>query len=304
MPYPSPITYPSPTLYPGFYGQGECEMLVALGDDVILGATDDRGVKFTVPTFDGWDGSPAPTLTLTQRGRGHGATGSESFLTPRYLKAEGFIHAPTHSALRDAMDRLNGAVKLDEFVLIVAHDTSVRHAVVRRQGENIIKQLTDKLASYSILMSAEDSRKFGDLVSVTTRLPFSEGGLIRPSTWPRTWTGVSHTGKVSITNPGNEQAPVWLRLDGPLPAGGHAVSHAGSKRTLTFATQLALGPGEFITVDMDRKEVLAQGIEPRQGYVSSRGWFTLDPGENEVSFTSVNYSAAANLTVTTKPSWS
>jgi len=65
-----------------------------------------------------------------------------------------------------------------------------------------------------------------------------------------------------------------------------------------------LGVGEFLTVDMDRREVLAQGQSARSGYVTSRGWFTLDPGDNVIAFSSVNYSETASLTVTTKPSWS
>jgi hypothetical protein len=55
---------------------------------------------------------------------------------------------------------------------------------------------------------------------------------------------------------------------------------------------------------MDRREVLAQGQAPRSGYVTSRGWFSLDPGVNEIAFSSVNYSETANLSVSTKPSWS
>jgi phage-related protein len=108
---------------------------------------------------------------------------------------------------------------------------------------------------------------------------------------------------VTINNTGNTQAPVWLRIEGPLPAGGHAVTHLGKGKTLTFGTSLALGAGEFVTVDMDRREVLAQGTAPRSGYVTSRGWFSLDPGPNEIAFSSVNYSETAHLSVTTKPSW-
>jgi hypothetical protein len=55
---------------------------------------------------------------------------------------------------------------------------------------------------------------------------------------------------------------------------------------------------------MDRREVLAQGQAARAGYVTSRGWFSLDPGPNDIAFSAANYSSTALLTVTTKPSWS
>lgn len=303
MPYPSPITYPSPTLYPGFAAGGEGRQ-VALNSDFILGQTDAFGVRWSLTTLDGYDGSPSPTLNLTQRARGHGATGSESFLTARILTMGGLIHGADTAAIEAAFDRLNAAIKLEPFEILVLESGRIRNAMVQRQGEVIPTWHSDKLAGYSILVSAKDPRKFGDLVTATTRLPFSEGGLIRPSTWPRTWTGVSGTGQVTVNNPGNTQAPVWLRIDGPIPAGGHSITHQGKKQTLTFGTALALGAGEFLTVDMDRREVLAQGQAPRSGYVTSRGWFSLDPGDNVIAFSSANYSNTASLTLTTKPSWS
>lgn len=302
MPYPSPVTYPSPSLYPGLGSDITDPLWIALGD-LVLGMVDASGVRFTVDKFDGW-GSPASTATLTQRARGHGATSSEGFHRPRVMTVEGLIMAPVPGMLSTAIDSLSAAVELSQFQMLVSEQGRVRNSMAQRQDEVIATYLTDTKARYSIQISAKDPRKFGDLVTATTRLPFSEGGLVRPSTWPRTWTGVSGTGKIAINNPGNTQAPVWLRIDGPLPAGGHSISHTGKKLTLTFGTAIPLAAGEFLTVDMDRREVLAQGQAPRSGYVTNRGWFSLDPGDNEITFSSVNYSATASLSLTTKPAWS
>lgn len=302
MPYPSPVTYPSPTLYPGFTSDVDGR-LVALSPDLVLGETDAFGVRWSLTTFDGWDGSPNPTLDLVQRGRGHGATDSESFLTARVMTMGGLMHGADRAALEAAFDRLNAAVQLEPFEVLVAESGRIRNTVVRRQGAVIPTWHSDKLAEYSVLVSAKDPRKFGDLASYNTRLPFSEGGLTFPVTFPVTFTGVSGTGVLSVHNPGNIEAPVWLRIDGPLPAGGWTVTHVGKRRTLRFATALALDAGEFVTVDMDAREVLAQGQSPRSGYVTSRGWFSLDPGDNDIAFSAQNYSETASLTVTTKPAW-
>jgi hypothetical protein len=281
----------------------DCTLLVAVGD-LVLGAVDEYGNKWTVPTFEGWDGSPSPTLQLTQRAGAHGATASESFLTPRYLKVGGFIHATDHVALNRAIDRLNAVVTLTPFRLTVAHDEGTRHCQAQRNGEVITNRVTDKLASYSLLLVVKDPRKLGDSVSYTTRLPYSEGGVIYPVTYPLTYTGTSGSGVVTINNPGNTQAPVWLRIAGPLPAGGWTITHQGKRQTLSFAASLELTNGEFVTVDMDRKEILAQGQAARSGYITRRGWFSLDPGDNDIAFSAVNYSAEALLTITTKPAWS
>lgn len=302
MPYPSPVTYPSPSLYPSLSSDATDPLWIALGG-LVLGMLDPSGVRFTVDKFDGW-GSTGSTASLTQRARGHGATSSEGFYRPRTMTVEGLILAPGAGMLSAASDLLSAAVSLGQFQMIVSEQGRVRNVMAQRQDDVQFTYLSDKIAKYSIQVVAKDPRKFGDLVTATTRLPFSEGGLVRPSTWPRTWTGVSGTGKVTINNPGNTQAPAWLRIDGPLPAGGWTVSHQGKEQVLTFAAGLELSSGEFVTVDMDRREVLAQGQAPRSGYVTSRGWFSLDPGDNVIAFSAQNYSSTASLTVTTKPAWS
>jgi hypothetical protein len=302
MPYPSPITYPSPFLHPGF-GRGSSGRMVSIGG-VLLGDTDDHGVRWTLNRLDGWDDSPESTLALTQRARAHGSTGSEPFMVSRYMTAEGHIHADSLESLEAAMVRLRTAVSLQPFQLLVAESSGIKNCMAQRKGAVLINPITDTTAHYSALIVAKDPRKFGDLITLSTRLPFSSGGLTFPVTFPVTFTGVSGTGKVTINNPGNEQAPVWLRIDGPIPAGGWTVTHLGKKQSLTFATALALANGEFVTVDMDRREVLAMGQAPRSGYVTSRGWFSLDPGDNDIAFSAANYSSTASLTVTTKPSWS
>lgn len=302
MPYPSPVTYPSPNLYPSLSSADNDPLWIAVGD-LVLGAEDVTGVRVTVDKFDGW-GSPASTAVLTQRARGHGATSSEGFLRARIMTVEGLILAPSPYALSEAADALSAAVSLDRFPMLVSEHGRIRNVMAQRQDEVIFTYLTDTIARYSIQIAARDPRKFGDLVTASTRLPFSEGGLAFPVTFPVTFTGTSGTGVLRINNPGNTPAPVWLRIEGPIPPGGWTVTHVGKQQTVAFSTALTLGSGEFVTVDMDRKEVLAQGQAPRSGYVTSRGWFSLDPGDNDIAFSAQNYSSTASLTITTKPAWS
>jgi hypothetical protein len=302
VPYPSPTTYPSNFLYPGTSRSHKLGDPVALGD-IVLNAVDDFGVHWILESFDGWD-SPGSTVSLTQRARGHGATASEPFFTPRVMTLSGYIAAPDVASGLAARDRLAAAVSLDPFEVLVAEGDSVRNVTAMRQDAVIWKRNGEAEASFSVQIVAPDPLKYGDLVSQSTLLPSSSGGLTYPVTYPITYTGVSTSGVLRVVNEGNTQAPVWLRVDGPIPAGGWTVTHVGKRQTLSFATSLALAAGEFVTVDMQRREVLAQGQSARAGYVTSRGWFTLDPGDNDIAFSAQNYSATAQLTITTKPAWS
>lgn len=302
MPYPSPVTYPSGVLFPG---AGSSSNLSPVGiGDLTLGAVDKHGSRWNLMTFDGWTGSPASTLELTQRARGHGATSSDPYLTARHMVLGGMVTAPTPEALNASLDDLNAAVKLDGFQLTVAETGRVRHCWAARNGEVLTPKLNNRIAKFSIQIAAEDPLKYGDLATATTLLPrTTTDGPLFPATFPMKFTGVSTSGVIRIVNEGNEQAPVWLRIDGPIPAGGWAVTHQGKQQTLTFASSLALAAGEFVTVDLEAREVLAQGQAARAGYVTSRGWFDLDPGDNDIAFSAANYSATAQLTVTTKPAW-
>lgn len=306
MPYPSPITYPSALLFPGsgVGGIGFTSM-VSLGD-LVLNAIEDDGTVWAINSdgVEGWEGSPASTSTPSQRSRGHGSTSSEAFMTHRTMAISGTVKT-AYGELSYAEDRLNAACSLSPFLLSVVESGRIRSATAKRQDQVIFKSQpgSKTTADFSIQIRADDPLKYGDLVTQSTALPSSSGGLVYPVTYPVTYTGVSVTGVLQINNPGNAQAPVWLRIDGPIPAGGWTVTHIGKKQSLTFSTALALEAGEFVTVDMEKREVLAQGQSPRAGYVTSRGWFSLDPGDNEIAFSAQNYSSTALLTVATKPSW-
>lgn len=301
MPYPSPTTYPSGLLFPGIGGPGNNGDPVALGD-LLLNSVDADGVAWILEEFN-WEDSPSSSAETTQRSGGNGGTSSQGFYTPMVYTLKGTIMAPTAALCVAARNTLSSAVTLDLFQLTVGDSGLIQHSMVKRQDQIIWERINPTDRTFSIQVVAPDPRKFGDLTTTSTRLPFSEGGLTFPITFPITFTGVSGTGVVRVNNPGNTQAPVWLRIDGPIPAGGWTVTHIGKKQSLTFSTALALEAGEFVTVDMDRREVLAQGQAPRSGYVTSRGWFSLDPGDNDIAFSAQNYSSTASLTVSTKPAW-
>jgi hypothetical protein len=275
---------------------------VALGD-LVLNSVDGDGVEWVIDTFDGW-GSTVSTVKLTERARGDGATTTDPYMGPRTLTIVGQVTVVDPADLSYAEDQLIAAVTVQPFQLSVAELGRIRWMTVQRQGEVIVKKLNQYQSYFSVQLAAKDPFKYGDAVTVSTGLPSSTGGLTYPVTYPVTYTGVSNSGVITVNNPGNAPAPVFLRVDGAIPAGGWSVNHLGQGTALSFATSLALGAGEFVTVDLQRREVLAQGQSTRNGYVTSRGWFQLDPGVNQIAFSAVTYDPSALLTLTTYPAWS
>jgi hypothetical protein len=268
--------------------------------DLDLSAIDSAGVLWALEDLQGW-GSPKPTINVVQRPRAHGGVATDSFLTARSIVLTGTVYTDDRTLLRAAIDSLNAAVTLEPTTLTVWEQGFPRVATVQRQDEVLVSWIGSNAATFSIQLVATDPRKYGTQITQSAGLPSSSGGLTWPITWPITWTGVVTSGIVHIDNPGNVSSPVFLRIDGPVS--GPIVTHIASGAQLVFSTSLVLAAGEFLTVDMQKQEVLAQGQSTRNGYVIDDGFFTLDPGPNDIGFQAQTFSADALLTVTTSPAW-
>lgn len=273
--------------------------------NLILTAREANGVEWIMDVFDGW-GNTKGTLAPVQRARGDGATGTASYLEMRTMTLSGWVTATNPADLTDALNRLSTAFSLDSTKMTVTESGFRRWANVQRTGEIVTTFHGSIVAEWTVQVVALDPLKYGDAITASTALPSSSGGLTYPIIYPITYTGVSNSGVIHIDNPGNMPAPVYLRIDGQIPAGGWSVNHLGQAKDLAFASSLMLGTGEFVTVDMQKREVLAQGQgqATRNGYVTSRGWFQLNPGPNDIAFSAVAYDPTALLTLTTYPAWS
>lgn len=267
---------------------------VTLGS-LVFGALEASGVAWVVNDLQGW-GSPASTMQVTQKPRSHGGWAGPGYLPARTLSITGTVDAPSTAALSDAIDRLSAAATLTDTTLTVNEAGRARTMTVRRQGEVLVSMTSALAATWSVQLVALDPRRYGPMVSQSTGLPSSSGGLTWPITFPVTWTGVTNTGIVSIPNAGNITAPVLIRIDGPVP--GFSISHIGSGQLAVLSSSQALAAGEFVTIDMENRKVLAQGQASRAGYLTSRGWFGHEPGPNQYAFNTPGaYNPTALMTI-------
>jgi len=269
--------------------------------DLLFNATDSFGDDWVLYDLKGWDGTAEAEVSFTKRPRNHGSVASSATDRHRVLEFSGMVES---NDLPRAITRLNAAASLKPTVLAVNEGGLIRHMTVQRQDKVIPTKINRTQAEFSFQMVAIEPRKFGDLVSSSTLLPSVFGGRTYPATYPITYTGVMNSGILSVYNQGDADAPVWFKVQGNIPTGGWSITHAGKERNLTFATSLSLSAEEFVTIDMDRREVLAQGQSARSGWVMQRGWFDLDPGLNEIAFSAVNYDPTATLTLYTMSAWS
>lgn len=275
---------------------------IQLGTSITLNAVDGNGVKWVARTVTGW-GASGSSIQVVQKPRQAGGWAGLAYASPRYVTVAGTVYAPTPESLNDALDSLYDAVRLDNFTLTVTDASLSRSLVCRRNDVIEPTRRSNMIADFQFQVVAVDPRKLGAEASGVTFLPQASGGLTIPFTVPFTIASTVVSGAVSLTNPGNETGPVVLRIDGPCT--GPVITHASSYTTaqLVFSSTLALGAGEWLTVNMDDRTALANDQSSRSSYITSRGWSGFDPGENSWYFSATGYDPSSMLTVSATPSW-
>ena len=265
-----------------------------------FGRVDEFGVDWAIETFDGW-GATSSTRQTVQKTRQAGGWSGDGFPKPRHLSSSGKFYAPTPEAAALALDRLNDAVSIYDTSLVVYEPGMTRSLSVHRVDDVLHGWVMPTVASWAFGLMADDPRKMGDELTASTGLPSSSGGLLLPTALPFSIDAVTNSGQVSLENIGNESGPVVLRISGPCT--GPVITHVGSGLALVFASSLVLGAGEWLTVDMEARSVMANDQASRSGYVISRGWSNFTPGENTWAFTAASYNSGAQLTVSATPAW-
>lgn len=272
---------------------------------VTLNTTDANGVSWILKRdggFAGW-GGVAPTIQVVQKPRQPGGWAGLSYGQSRYPTIQVRVLAPTAVLLNTSLDALNAAVDFNSALMTVAEAGYSRSMVVRRNSGIDVTKQTALIADVQFQVVAVDPRKLGTALTAQTALPATSGGLTVPFTIPFTISSTVVAGQINLTNPGNESGPVVVRIDGPCT--GPIITHTSSTTTnaLVFSSNLSLGAGEFLLVDMDKHTALANGQTTRAGYITSRGWSLFDPGANTWAFTASTYNSGSLLTVTASPAW-
>lgn len=303
--YPSTDLFPSDTLFPdspipvtvdGYSQPIECAL-----NGLVLTATDDQDVDWVQDTLDGWYGSPGSTLQLTPKLRAPGAWPSPRQSGPRTLVAAGYVEAPTPEALIDALDRLDEAVSVNAFIFTVSESGLVRSCIAYRQDEVLVKRVSDVGATWSVQLSVPDGRRFGAPLTASTPLPSTTGGIRFPLKFPFNFGSRVVSGLCTLVSPGRAVGPVVLRIDGPVRA--PQVTHVDSGASLVFSSDLELAAGEWLIVDMEAQEALANGLVSRANYITSAQWSGFAKGVNTWAFAADGVWPDALLTVTATPAW-
>ncbi|MFE7509757.1 hypothetical protein ACFU8I_00725 [Streptomyces sp. NPDC057540] len=270
---------------------------------VPLGSVDSAGVAWRLQELQGWDSAEVRADTQ-QREADHGAWPSPVYLGERPITAAGVIEAADRASLDDAMERLRSAVALTDTLLVV-YESTPKQAVVRRSGKLVMTYVTDRIASYSLMVTAPDPRRYATVLqSDETMLPITTGGLAPPITPPVVIVSTSVSGVIDAANEGTIETRPVLVIDGPVDSPRIlAQMPDGTVRFLTYSQ--SLGDGEQLVIDTDAHSVILNGDVSRRRFLSTpTGWPVIPAGSGvSFQFTAASYSSGAKLTARWRSAW-
>lgn len=267
---------------------------------LVLGQVDAAGVAWTVAPdgLQGWDG-PDVRATWTDRQADHGAWAGPGYFGARVITVAGTVTAPDAGTLATALEQLAAAVALTDTTLVVGEPTP-RQATVRRSAKLLVARQTDRVATYSVQVTAADPRRYSTTQqTATVGLPSTSGGLAPPLTPPLTIPATTTPGTVTASNAGTIATRPLLTLTGPVAQPVIITTYPdGSTRTLSYSDSLATG--DVLVIDTDAHTVVLNGSVSRRRYLSLSGQWPDIPAGGTVT---VAYRAAATTTSTCSVSW-
>lgn len=268
-----------------------------------LGAVDTAGVAWHLQTIEGWDGADQRS-EYSSRQSDHGTWASPVYLSQRPMALEGKIEAPSLALLDAAMEQLRAAASLTDTTLIV-YETVPKQATVRRSGKPLIKPVTDRIAEYSIAVTAEDPRRYSTVLqSQSTGLPSVTGGLTLPITLPITISTTSTGGSFTLVNDGSIGSRPTFTVTGPATMPVIVCENPGGS-TFQLAYSEALGAGDTLVIDTAAHSVMLNGAVSRRPFISAQPyWPEIAPSSSlSVSWTASAYDPAALLTGICRSAW-
>lgn len=274
---------------------------VDLGD-VTFGGVDDTGVSWHIANIEGWYG-PSTRTQLTPREADHGAWMGPVYLGERPLTLTGVIHAPSSAGLEAALERLLAACSLTDTTLTV-WESVPKQCTVRRSGDPIITRIGAVAASYSLLVTAPDPRRYALVEqSPSTGLPFTSGGLQPPFTVPVTIDATTVLGQISATNAGTIATRPVFTIVGPVSQPRITVLYPGDGSTIrSLAYSQDLAAGDVLVIDTDTHTAMLGGASRRRWLSGS--WPDIPPGKTvSIQYRAAGYNASTTLTATWRSAW-
>lgn len=298
---PSPVTLPDGSVgfTPGAsvgYWRGA---LTYGAESIEFGIVDDSGVAWYWLGIDGWDGAPT-SGQVAQRAGDHGGWPSPQFYGPRPLTLRVSASAPDQATRDAARARLQALVPVSDLAALRYDEPIPKTAQVRRSG--VLAETCVNLVSvdFAIGLVAPDPRKYATLARIASAYApnvISLTGITPPLTPPLTLPPQPPAGSVFVDNQGGIATRPTVTVTGLNTS--PTLINVTTGQTVTW-TNLALGPGDVLSVDFDVKQGYVNGAFRPADAASS--WWEIPPGGATVELGGIS-DGTSLMTITSRDAW-
>lgn len=246
-----------------------------------------EGTSYDIVQVAGWDDLPEIRTTDKEKALRHGLYPAADFYGKRVLVFELEVWANTPALMRAAIDALLDATNdPDADVAIVGRFPSYPIGDVLTFGKcrkrevptTLEQQLGMGLAALQI--ECPDPRLYSNLLLTTsTGVVTSTGGLSFPLTFPLDFGGTGDSGTFQVTNLGNFEAPWTAQITGPITNPQIENLTTGE----LVRVDIALGAADTLLIDQDTRRVILNGTQSRYSLLSTDSDLTWGLGKGTTS---------------------
>jgi hypothetical protein len=261
---------------------GQYEFVNAAGQSIIIG----KGTSIRVATVAGLLGKPERKVNDVSPSGRHGILfAGDDFMGMRSLIFQ--------IASYPEADPTEVEILLEEFETVFdgpGYVSIKRQGKVQRRAYGRFR-LTEYEANWDVhmgyaagaaQMDCEDPRLYSeDLEIMSATLSTSQGGWTPNRIYPFGYGGAVNTSDITCENMGNIEAPVLMRIYGPVI--NPQVVHIEQGRTLSF--DLELDAADILEIDTGERTLVENGIiNRRHALTPSSIWWNLQVGMNTIRY--------------------
>lgn len=269
-----------------------------LGDLVFGGDVDPFGTVTYIQDITGWDDGAGSTGTVTQRAAEDGGWTDPAHLTPRVIELKLKLAGTSFVNVSRSISRISAGIPLSKLGTLAVNDHGDVLQAQVRQSADPLSSRKGAAASLSISLIAPDPRRFSPaVITASTGLPHTTGGLSLPISFPLSIGATVVSGVLSVTNAGTYRTPPVFTITGPCPAGA-TITLRETGATLRFAE--AIPAGRQLVIDTAHQTAVLDGVAPR---TVTGMWFQYPPGVSSVAFAANSYDPDALLSSSHRSAW-
>jgi len=263
---------------------------------------DEHGCVWDLVDIDGWFGGLAVRSATEERAQADGDWDGDPYFEARRVTVSGSVLAPTRVALQEAMDRIaNVLARGTRRGILVVDEISrglSRQVPCRLDVQGKAQRKSPNAADFEITLYCPDPERLSTAVHSVTISPYQRGeGRAYPLEHPRVYGALGASGRVMVTNLGDNDAWPVLTIDGyavnPFVqlVGGDRIKYVGTVQ-----------PGQPIVIDT-RAMTAYIGAASRGHLLSAdSAYWPLPPGDSELFFGD-DEGDSARLTVGWRDTW-